>query len=275
MRDFYLHPEYLNVNYLFEGELWKNVLGYEGCYVVSNLGRIRSVMRNGNNKCVIMKPQLNQFGYLFIHARKNGISKSPVIHRIVAKAFIPNPESKPEVNHKKGIKTDNRVSELEWATKSENAIHSYYVLGNSKHLIEEGRKASVLNTRLSDSDLKEVLKLRCDGFSAIEIAKIYNLNRNTVTKAIIKNKDRLGVAIPNNLPRRIHETEEQKINRLAEYKIKRGKKIIVTSTDGIYYEIFGCIDDAIKVLPIGRESILKVIRGYRDHHKGYVIKLAS
>lgn len=100
-------------------EIWKNVVGYEGKYEVSNLCRVRSVRK-------ILKTQINvQNGYSYI-----GIAgKTFTIHRLMAIAFIPNPENKPTVNHKDGIKTNNHISNLEWATFSENSQHNYSVLG--------------------------------------------------------------------------------------------------------------------------------------------------
>ena len=69
-------------------------------------------------------------GYLHIVIRKNNKSYDFQVHRLVANAFIPNPENKPEVNHKNGIRDDNRVENLEWVTRSENQIHSHAVLGH-------------------------------------------------------------------------------------------------------------------------------------------------
>lgn len=79
------------------------------------------------------KPCYNKHGYEVLSLCKNGKHKMMSVHRLVAFAFIPNPENKPEVNHKKGIKSDNRASELEWMTISENEKHSYEVLGKIKH----------------------------------------------------------------------------------------------------------------------------------------------
>lgn len=103
-------------------EEWRDVIGYEALYQVSNLGRVKSFFK-GVFK--IRKPVLSKPGYFGINLYKNNLSKIIRIHILVAQAFIPNPEGKPEVNHRFGNKRDNRVSELEWMTGSENKQHAY------------------------------------------------------------------------------------------------------------------------------------------------------
>ena len=103
-------------------EIWKPVLNYEGLYSVSNLGRIYSERRN-----VILKPEISDCGYLRIRFKKNGSQRRFRVHRVVAFAFLENPEDKPYVNHKNHNKIDNRLCNLEWVTPSENtkAWHEY------------------------------------------------------------------------------------------------------------------------------------------------------
>lgn len=112
-------------------EEWVDVVGYEGLYMVSNLGNIKSKDRISNNMWgeLIKKgkklsfPKNNE-GYKVGNLTKNKIYKYFKLHRIVAIAFIPNPTSKEEVNHINGIRDDNRVENLEWCTKRENQCHS-------------------------------------------------------------------------------------------------------------------------------------------------------
>ena len=100
-------------------EEWKPILGYEGYYEVSNLGRVRSLDRVVHNsrygdmiiKSRFLKFGYNKKGYLGVHLCKGGTNNTLRVNRLVAMAFLPNPENKREVNHKNGIKDDNRARE--------------------------------------------------------------------------------------------------------------------------------------------------------------------
>ena len=113
-------------------EIWKDIKGYEGLYQVSNLGRVKSLKReikNQYNKYIIKEKIITSFdngkGYLRLYLYKNGISKNYYIHRLVAEAFIPNPNNYMEINHKSGIKTENFVNNLEWCNRKQNMEHAY------------------------------------------------------------------------------------------------------------------------------------------------------
>lgn len=117
---------------MYENEIWKPVVGYEGLYEVSNLGRIRSCDRivkysNGrihNYKSVILKPNILNTGYKQVGLCKNGKQTNCSVHRLVAQAFIPNPNNLPVVNHINEIKTDNKAENLEWCTQKYNIYYS-------------------------------------------------------------------------------------------------------------------------------------------------------
>lgn len=116
-------------------EKWLPVVGYEGLYEVSDCGRIKSIARlaypNLRGQRVLktkIKPSFNDKDYRRVELSKEGINNKYFVHRLVALSFLPNPESKNDINHKFGIVWDNRVSQIEWATESENAKHSYDIL---------------------------------------------------------------------------------------------------------------------------------------------------
>lgn len=97
-------------------EVFKDIPNYEGLYQVSNKGNVKSII--SNNK--ILKPKITSKGYLSVKLYKGGQKKDFLAHRLVAEAFIPNPQSLYTVNHKNEIKTDNRVENLEWMSIYDN-----------------------------------------------------------------------------------------------------------------------------------------------------------
>lgn len=105
-------------------EKWKDVKGFEGLYRVSSFGNVFSV-RYGKNLSVWK----DKDGYLRCSLTNNGKVRQTSIHRLVADSFIENKENKPEVNHKNGIRSDNRIENLEWVTSLENQRHKYNILG--------------------------------------------------------------------------------------------------------------------------------------------------
>ncbi len=109
-------------------EVWRDVKGFEGLYMVSNIGRVRSFTWKMRGK--IMSSQLDKWGYLAVGLHDGKRHKRELIHRLVAYAFIPNMMDKPGVNHINGDKQDNRAENLEWATQRENNNHSIIILNN-------------------------------------------------------------------------------------------------------------------------------------------------
>lgn len=110
-----------------DGEIWKDVKGYEGIYQVSNLGRVKSLDRvtsdNRHIKGLIRKQSLSKDSYLRVNLSKNNKYIVMSVHRLVAEAFIPNPHNYPEINHKSRITTNNTVTNLEWCTREYNCSY--------------------------------------------------------------------------------------------------------------------------------------------------------
>lgn len=106
-----------------EEEIYRDVVGFEGLYWVSNHGAVK----NGRK---ILRATATRTDYKEVHIQKGNYKNTARVHRLVAEAFIPNPENKREVNHKDGDKLNNHANNLEWVTSKENREHSIRVLGN-------------------------------------------------------------------------------------------------------------------------------------------------
>ena len=127
-------------------EKWVDIDMWEGRYMVSDFGRIKSLKRIGVRKNGvqfkirerILSQSFDKDKYLLVVFGENNFKHTNKVHRLVGKAFLPNPENKPEINHKSGIKSDNRRIDLEWATPAENTNHAFRELG-----VQSGRKGKV------------------------------------------------------------------------------------------------------------------------------------
>lgn len=104
-------------------EIWRPIPGFEGLYEASNIGRVKSLKRG-----VFAMPP-HKSGYYYVCIRKNGITKSMSVHRLIAKTFHPNDDHSLQVNHKDGNKLNNRADNLEWVTKAANIQHTFTHLG--------------------------------------------------------------------------------------------------------------------------------------------------
>lgn len=133
-------------------EEWRDIIGYEGYYQVSSIGRVKRLGRIINRDKMgsfyteekILHSHVNPKGYLRIQLTKETIQKSFMVHRLVASAFVLNPENKPIINHIDSNRINNNVVNLEWVTHSENLLHGY-LFGNKKAKIKYSIICNELN----------------------------------------------------------------------------------------------------------------------------------
>ena len=112
-------------------EIWKDIEGFEGAYQISNFGKVKSLNRTlSNGRRItgrILKAKYDKDGYCSVHLTLNGINKHVRVHQLVCKAFLDNPCNYKIINHKNGIRDDNRVENLEWCDNSYNQWHRCHV----------------------------------------------------------------------------------------------------------------------------------------------------
>jgi hypothetical protein len=168
---------------------WKDVVGYEGIYKVSRIGNVYSTYSRR-----LLKPYIASDGYLRLNLCKNKKVKITMLHRIVAEAFIPNPNNLPVVNHIDGNKANPIADNLEWTTHSKNSAHAFAIGLN--HISEKCRKAVSLIAAENGAKTtsKVVMQMDADGsvikeFSSFrEAARETNISRANILRAC-KSKD--------------------------------------------------------------------------------------
>jgi hypothetical protein len=176
-----------DLKYVCVAEEWRDIPDFEG-YQVSSFGNVRGVDRLRRSKVGLrltrgqeLKQLLNKKGYPEVRLRKQGCH-TRLVHKLVASAFLTKPEDCTQINHINGIKTDNRVNNLEWVTQSENQLHAYK-LGLQPSRSGEGNGRATL----TDEKVTALKELYNSGKSAKEVSEILEVSLYTV-RAIIAGK---------------------------------------------------------------------------------------
>lgn len=209
-------------------EVWKDVVGYEGVYQISNKGRVKSLDRfcifNGSRRIRrgnIMKPFDNR-GYLRVGLYKDSKQKKLFIHRLVAEAFIPRPAGKDFINHIDGDPKNNRIENLEWCTPRENTIHAYKTgLMPFGYKGEEGVIISDYNS----------------GYHMSEIAQKHNIHHTTVKNILSKN----GVKIVGKKTRLLRNLDDI-------------KKVLELRAEGVSYKRIG------DYFGVSKTTVMKLVK---------------
>jgi hypothetical protein len=165
-------------------EIWKDIKDYEGIYQASNFGNLRSLNYKRSGKIQVLKPALDNKGYLRTALMKSGVLKTVKVHRVIAQTFIENLNNKPQVNHINGVKNDNTIVNLEWCDNTENQNHAIK-LGLTKKRI---RPLNELNKKIkiSDEALLSIFEEFKNGASKRSLAKKYNVDRGIFRRNILK-----------------------------------------------------------------------------------------
>lgn len=155
---------------------WKPIVGYDGRYEVSNSGNVRETVSGGYRE-VGQWP--NNQGYMIV--RLSGPRTQARVHRLVAQAFVSNPQNKPCINHINCDRADNRHANLEWCTQSENIAHSEH-LGRMQRSYWRGRRSP--SAKLSDLDVANLRAAHANGATYADLANIYVISKRAVGRIV-------------------------------------------------------------------------------------------
>ena len=256
-------------------EEWRIIEGTDGVYEVSNTGKVRSNNYLGHGKTKELKP-FNNGGYKRIKLPKK-YKVDTLVHRLVAAAFIPNPDNLPCVNHINGIKDDNRIENLEWCTVSGNIHHAVKtgLFDNSLDTIRKNNVNSripIIAVNIKTKEVKEIesIKTAQDIFNTRDIYRVIRKEQRQAKGYIFYYKS--------DYEKLSHEEKEQDIkNAVNSHKLGVEwcrKKVEVTNTKTQETKIYNSIQDAIDDLPINKTSVYRALR-LNKPSKGFVFKYIS
>jgi hypothetical protein len=162
-------------------EIWKDIQGFEGKYQISSFGRVKSLARvlmrsNGAEMTIkerIIKTCKNPQGYVHAVLQNGKKTKHMSVHRLVCISFLPNPCNKEQVNHIDGNKENNHISNLEWATRSENERHAHQIG------LKYSKGESHSQSKLTESDVFEIRKLK-GVYTGLHVANMFNVSMGLI-----------------------------------------------------------------------------------------------
>ena len=241
---------------------WKHVVGYEGRYKVSSSGIIISIQRTVSNGpttsrvvdgCTLSQ-QNNGKGYYTVNLSKNGRAKKEYVHRIVAKAFLDNPNSYKEVNHKDENKQNNSVSNLEWCTSSYNKRYGSFI----ERIITSRNKSK------KGGYEKPVYKYDRNGSLLDEYKSIADASRKTGIseeniRSAIKGKSKSAHGF---------QWSRTKHNKIHPYKNEKMVKVTLCTADGKYIKTYNSASAAAKDTDCDISKIVACCRGNRKSTRG-------
>jgi len=166
-------------------EIWKDIKDYEGYYQISNYGRVRSLDRTVivirydkdykiNLKGSIMNCSLNISGYPNVSLHKERKRQVARVHRLVAEAFLDNPNNYETVNHIDSVKTNNRIDNLEWCTASDNRLHARNIFNDTTY----GEECNL--SKLTEDQVREIRANGRMDMTNEQIGKLYNVSHETI-----------------------------------------------------------------------------------------------
>ena len=161
-------------------EIWRDVVGYEGLYMVSDMGRVKSFYGIGEK---LLTPSINRGGYAFVVLTDiNKVRKSLKVHTLVARAFLPNPENKPVVHHKDSNRSNNRLENLQWVTHQEN---STYAVQKGSYDKESGCNSPY--SKLTEDNVRYIRSHyipRHRKFGANALSRKFNVSQSSILNVI-------------------------------------------------------------------------------------------
>lgn len=156
---------------------WKDIKGFEGLYQISSDGFVLQIKKDK-----IRKTNINSSGYLHLILSHKGFNTTKYIHRLVAEAFLPNNNLLLFVNHINGIKTDNRVENLEWVSRSYNQLHAYQL---NLQIPKQGSEKPM--SKLNENDIVTIFNYHNLGMSNVTISRLFKVSDSTICNILKRN----------------------------------------------------------------------------------------